>query len=67
MRTLKRKNSKGIFMNLNEECLLNYLKKPDELSYHSDILKLSNQIMEQRFLLENFLSKNLNLSYNDKG
>jgi len=54
-------------MNLNEECLLNYLKKPDELSYHSDILKLSNQIMEQRFLLENFLSKNLNLSYNDKG
>lgn len=57
---------KGIFMNINEECLLKYLKSPDELSYYTDVLKLNNQILEQHFLLENVLTKNLNLSYNDK-
>lgn len=51
-------------MNLNEECLLNYLRTPDELSYATDILKLNNQILEQHFLLENILTKNLNLGYN---
>lgn len=53
-------------MNLNEECLLNYLKSPDELSYSTDILKLNNQILEQHFLLENILTKNLSLRYNTK-
>ena len=56
---------KGIFMNLHEECLLKYLKSPDELSYSTDILKLNNQILEQHFLLENMLTKNLNLGYNN--
>lgn len=53
-------------MNQHEECLLNYLKNPDELSYATDILKLNNQILEQHFLLENVLTKNLNLRYNNK-
>lgn len=53
-------------MNVNEECLLRYLKSPDELSYYTDVLKLNNQILEQHFVLENVLSKNFNLSYNDK-
>lgn len=57
-------NIKGNFMNVNEECLLKYLKSPDELSYSTDILKLNNQILEQHFLLENILTKNLNLGYN---
>lgn len=51
-------------MNVNEECLLKYLKSPDELSYSTDILKLNNQILEQHFLLENILTKNLNFGYN---
>lgn len=53
-------------MNLHEECLLKYLKNPDELSYSTDVLKLNNQILEQHFLLENMLTKNLNLVYNNK-
>ena len=53
-------------MNLNEECLLRYLKAPDELSCCTDILKLNNQILEQHFLLENILTKNVNLGYNNK-
>lgn len=52
------------FMNLHEECLLKYLKSPDELAYSTDVLKLNNQILEQHFLLENVLTKNLNLVYN---
>lgn len=58
--------NKGIFMNLHEECLLKYLKSPDDLGYSTDILKLNNQILEQHFLLENILTKNLNLGYNNK-
>ena len=54
------------FMNLHEECLLKYLKSPDDLGYTTDILKLNNQILEQHFLLENILTKNLNLGYNKK-
>lgn len=53
-------------MNLHEECLLKYLKNPDELSYSTDILKLNNQILEQHFLLENMLAKNLNFGCNNK-
>jgi len=53
-------------MNLHEECLLQYLKSPDDLSFATDVLKLNNHILEQHFLLENFLSKNLKLDYNSK-
>ena len=58
--------NKGIFMNLHEECLLKYLKSPDELGYSTDILKLNNQILEQHFVLQNILSTNLNLIYNNR-
>lgn len=53
-------------MNLHEECLLRYLQSPDELSYQTDVLKLNNHILEQHFLLENMLTQNLKLSYNNK-
>jgi len=53
-------------MNLHEECLLKYLQSPDELDYTTDVLKLNNHILEQHFLLENILTKNINLSYNNK-
>lgn len=53
-------------MNQNEECLLNYLKNPDGLSYTTDMLKLNNQILEQHFILENILTKNFHLGYNSK-
>ena len=43
-------------MNLNEECLLRYLKHPDELSYNTEILKLNNHILEQRFIVKNILA-----------
>lgn len=51
-------------MNLHEECLLRYLKTPDGLSFSTDVLKLNNQILEQHFLLSNFLTKNIKLNYN---
>ncbi len=41
-------------MNLNEECLLKYLKNPDEILYCTDILKLNNEISEKRFLVKAF-------------
>ena len=49
-------------MNLHEECLLRYLKHPDELSYATEILKLNNKIMEQKFITKNILA---NISVND--
>ena len=52
-------------MTLNEECLIEYVKRPDELSFYTDVLKLNNKILEQHFILENILSKNLTLRYND--
>lgn len=53
-------------MNLHEECLLQYLKCPDELSFATDVLKLNNYILEQHFLLENILTKKIILDYNNK-
>ena len=44
-------------MNLHEECLLKYLKYPDGISTTTEILKLNNHILEQKFLLKNFASK----------
>ena len=51
--------------NVNEDCLLQYLKSPDELSCCTDMLKLSNQIMEKHFILENILTQKTSLLYND--
>lgn len=47
-------------MNLHEQCLLRYLKYPDDLSYTTDILKLHNKILEEKFILRNILA-NFNL------
>ncbi len=52
-------------MNLHEECLLRYLKYPDDLSYSTEILKLNNYILEKRFLMKNFVAKSMTISYTD--
>ena len=49
-------------MNLHEECLLNYLRYPDELSHTTELLKLNSMILEQTFLIKNILSKNIKLN-----
>ncbi len=43
-------------MNLHEQCLLRYLTFPDELSYATEILKLNNKILEQKFVVKNLLA-----------
>lgn len=53
-------------MNLHEECLLRYLKHPDELSYATEILKLNNFILEKQFIMKNFVAKSFAISYTDK-
>ena len=52
-------------MNLHEQCLLRYLKNPDELSYSTEILKLNNFILEKRFLVKNFVAKSSQINYTD--
>ncbi len=52
-------------MNLHEQCLLRYLKNPDELSYSTEILKLNNFILEKRFIVKNFVAKSSNITYTD--
>ena len=49
-------------MNLHEECLLNYLRYPDNLSNTTELLKLNNYILEQKFILKNFLSKDIKIN-----
>ncbi|MBR1425617.1 hypothetical protein IJ579_08655 [bacterium] len=49
-------------MNLNEQCLLRYLKYPDELSYSTEILKINNKILEHKFITKNILA---NISVTD--
>ncbi len=44
-------------MNLNEDCLINYLQKPDELAYTTEILKLNNKLMEREFIKNKFSVK----------
>ncbi len=44
-------------MNLHEECLLKYLKSPDGISNTTEILKLNNLILEQKFIIKNFVAK----------
>jgi hypothetical protein len=53
-------------MNLHEQCLLRYLTHPDELSYVTEILKLNNQILEQKFVVKNFLANMSLLNYTEK-
>lgn len=50
-------------MNLHEQCLLRYLKNPDELSYITEILKLNNKILEEKFVLKNILANLSMLNY----
>lgn len=52
-------------MNLHEQCLLRYLKNPDELSYSTEILKLNNFILEKRFVVKNFVAKSSKFTYTD--
>ena len=44
-------------MSLNEDCLINYLQKPDELAYTTEILKLNNKLLERDFLKNKFSGK----------
>ena len=44
-------------MSINEDCLLNYLQKPDELAYTTEILKLNNKILERDFIRNKFFAK----------
>lgn len=50
-------------MNINEQCLLRYLQYPDELSYTTEILKLNNKILEQKFITKNILVNSIMLNY----
>lgn len=52
-------------MNLHEECLLRYLKRPDGLSCTTEILKLNNLILEKQFIMKNFVAKSFAISYTD--
>ena len=49
--------------NINEKCLLRYLQYPDELSYTTEILKLNNKILEQKFIMKNILVNISSLNY----
>ena len=40
-------------MNLNEECLLKYLLNPSGISDYTDILKLSNKLIEKELKSRN--------------
>lgn len=50
-------------MNINEKCLLGYLKQPDELSYNTEILKINNKILEEKFIFRNILANFPLLNY----
>lgn len=52
-------------MNLHEKCLLNYLKYPDELAYTTEILKLNNKILEEKFVVKNILANLSLLNYTE--
>ncbi len=48
-------------MSLHEDCLINYLLKPDELAYTTEILKLNNKLMEREFI-KNVISGKIEVS-----
>lgn len=52
-------------MNLHEQCLLRYLSFPDELSYATEILKLNNKILEQKFVVKNILANVSFINYTE--
>ena len=52
-------------MNLHEQCLLRYLTYHDELSYTTEILKLNNKILEQKFIVKNILANVSLLNYTE--
>lgn len=52
-------------MNIHEQCLLNYLTYPDKLSYTTEILKLNNKILEQKFVAKNILANVSMLNYTE--
>ena len=52
-------------MNINERCLLAYLKNPDELSYNTEILKIHNKILEQKFIFKNILVNFPTINYTE--
>ncbi len=52
-------------MNLHEQCLLRYLTYPDELSYATEILKLNNKILENKFIVKNILANGSLLNHTD--
>lgn len=37
-------------MNVNEECLINYLKKPDELACTTEVLMLYNKFIKEKII-----------------
>jgi len=49
-------------MNLHEECLLKYLKNPDELLYSTEVLKLNNMILEKQFILKTFANSKFDIN-----
>lgn len=53
-------------MNIHEECLLNYLQKPDELSHSTDVLKVNNHLFEHSLVKKLFLANLtcVNYTYN---
>jgi len=50
---------------MNEDCLLNYLSKPDELAYTTEILKLANKLIERKFI-KSQVSDKIKLVYSNK-
>lgn len=52
-------------MNLHEQCLLRYLKNPDELSYATEILKINNKILQEKFIARNILANISSLNYTE--
>ena len=50
-------------MNIHEECLINYLQKPDELSHTTDVLKLNNALLAKKMKNKLFLAKKDELTY----
>ncbi len=50
-------------MNLHEECLLKYLTNPIDLFNSTELLKLTNSLLEQKKNGRDFLAKNISINY----
>ena len=50
-------------MNIHEECLINYLQKPDELSHTTDVLRLNNALLAKKMKNKLFLAKKDQVNY----